>query len=403
MKKFQIRNKLENGQIIPLVVVMFIVIIGMVALIIDGGAVMSNRRTAQAAADAGALAGAQRACLGKDDAVLEAERYATINGATTALATVIGKQVTVNATVEHPSYFAKIFGDPTLEASAEATAGCFGVKGKGVVPVGWKCLPNNTGGPFDTAYGCQMQTLSWNKIGPLVTRASVVPVPIPGSNGVIKNYEMMSDTSTSIISIEDGSDNVPPEQIYILFDGQKCSIDSCGYNGGGNRGYLYPPGVKNNIKNWIEANGPHPVITIKTHIWLSDKPGEDVAIIKAMVDTEFPGQVVMVPVYNYYCPGNNNQGSTTCQNGAHDPTKWPIFNGVDDLTTGENYHIIAFAPFYVSCIDKKGANCPGSKHAAINLNKPVIEGYFLSDYDVSPDFTDDCSINLGNCTVSLTK
>ena len=133
MKKFQFRNKLEKGQVIPLVILMFFIIIGMVALIIDGGAIMSNRRTAQAAADAGALAGAKRVCLGKNDAIAVAEYYATVNnGATTALATMIENQVNVKATVEHPSFFAKIFGDPTLEASAEAIAGCFGARGKSV-------------------------------------------------------------------------------------------------------------------------------------------------------------------------------------------------------------------------------------------------------------------------------
>ena len=77
MKKFLIKNKLETGQVIPLVVLMIFVIIGMVALILDGGSIMSNRRTAQAAADAGALAGAQRVCLGKSDAKSVAEYYAT--------------------------------------------------------------------------------------------------------------------------------------------------------------------------------------------------------------------------------------------------------------------------------------------------------------------------------------
>ena len=107
MKIFQENNKFEKGQVIPLVVVMFFVIIGMVALIVDGGAIMSNRRMAQAAADAGALAGAQRACLGFTDAKAVAEYYATVNNdATTALATVVNKQVTVNATVQHTSFFA---------------------------------------------------------------------------------------------------------------------------------------------------------------------------------------------------------------------------------------------------------------------------------------------------------
>ena len=148
---------------------MLFVIIGMVALIVDGGAVMSNRRTAQAAADAGALAGAQRACLGYNDAKAVAEYYATVNNnATTALATVVGKQVTVITTVEHPSFFARIFGDPTLEASAEAIAGCYGVRGKGVVPLSWRCWPNDGVGPFNDEYGCEMQTLNWKSVGPMV-------------------------------------------------------------------------------------------------------------------------------------------------------------------------------------------------------------------------------------------
>ena len=147
------------------------IMIPMAALIVDGAAVMSNRRMAQAAADAGALAGAQRACLGFDDAKTVAEYYATVNNdATTALATVVGKQVTVNATVQYTSFFARIFGDPTLEASAEAVAGCYGVKGEGVVPLAWKCWPNDGVGPFNDDYGCEMQTLSWEEIQPLVDK-----------------------------------------------------------------------------------------------------------------------------------------------------------------------------------------------------------------------------------------
>jgi len=95
MEKYLTKHRLEKGQVIPLVVVMLFAIIGMTALILDGGSVLSNRRTAQAAADAGALAGAKRACSGHSDGKVVAETYAYNNGATTANAFVSGTEVTV--------------------------------------------------------------------------------------------------------------------------------------------------------------------------------------------------------------------------------------------------------------------------------------------------------------------
>ena len=56
MKGLFSKQRLESGQVIPLVVIMMVAILGMVALVLDGGSLMSDRRTAQAAADAGAIA-----------------------------------------------------------------------------------------------------------------------------------------------------------------------------------------------------------------------------------------------------------------------------------------------------------------------------------------------------------
>jgi len=84
MKKFLIKHDLEAGQVLIIVAIMMFAIIAMAALILDGGALMSNRRVAQAAADSGALAGAQCICTGdcpggspEGTAIL----YATNNGA----------------------------------------------------------------------------------------------------------------------------------------------------------------------------------------------------------------------------------------------------------------------------------------------------------------------------------
>ena len=52
-------RKFEKAQILPIVAIGMFAMIGMAALLLDSGVLMANRRSAQAAADAGALAGAR--------------------------------------------------------------------------------------------------------------------------------------------------------------------------------------------------------------------------------------------------------------------------------------------------------------------------------------------------------
>jgi len=53
--KLSIKN-FEKGQVLPILVISTLVMIMMAALMIDGGMLLAHRRTAQAAADAGAAA-----------------------------------------------------------------------------------------------------------------------------------------------------------------------------------------------------------------------------------------------------------------------------------------------------------------------------------------------------------
>jgi hypothetical protein len=77
--------------------------------------------------------------------------------------------------------------------------------------------------------------------------------------------------------------------------------------------------------------------------------------------------------------------------------------------SGPYYHILTFEPFYITCVNSQG-NCPGYEYAQtlpgnddLSANEPVIEGFFLSDVGIIPDIADGCSVNLGNCTISLGK
>jgi len=420
--KFLLRfKKLEAGQMIPLVVLMLIGILGMVTLLLDGGAIMSNRRAAQAAADAGALAGAQRICLGRSDAVAVAMQYATVNNnATSATAVMTGKQVTVTAEVVHPSFFANIFGEETLTARATATAGCFGVRGKATVPIAWRCNPPD-GGPYPVEYGCQMQTISWKLIGPMAdpywipSSQRTTQVEISDFDGNKKWYHM---EGTSIVD----NNGDPPEQIYIIIDSDKiCKEDSgddddiqCDLDGDGkkdiqtrgNRGWLFLSVGINNIADSL--TGPGTGVDLKPHVWLSGKPGVTTSIYIKMDSMGYEGAVVMVPVYNAICDGDPRENAE-CGAAAHASPPWPPFYGDDDFSQmnreGQlNYHIITFAPFYISCIDKNG-NCPGLQSSDLDKTDkktPVMEGFFLTDVDVSAS-DQDCSIDLGNCIISISN
>ncbi|HET7171140.1 MAG TPA: pilus assembly protein TadG-related protein [Gaiellales bacterium] len=65
----------EDGAVLVLVVLSLVVLLGMAALVIDGGGFRSHRRQLQTAADAGALAGAQKLINHPDQACSTAEYY----------------------------------------------------------------------------------------------------------------------------------------------------------------------------------------------------------------------------------------------------------------------------------------------------------------------------------------
>ena len=114
------RSSNEKGQTLVLVVLGFIAFVAVLALVLDGGNAYAAKRSAQNAADAGALAGAQYMCLHKNDdpyvianTVLAAQEYAGLNDAddfadvdaNSSAATVI-----VTATVTKDTFFAGVIG-----------------------------------------------------------------------------------------------------------------------------------------------------------------------------------------------------------------------------------------------------------------------------------------------------
>lgn len=430
-------KQFEKAQVLPTAVMAFFVLIAFSALVIDGGSIMLNRRSSQTAADAGALAGARELCYPSGANPLDvAANYAMMNGAETANAYYDKGSVAVSITATSNSFFSKIFNQQSLDANAEAAAGCFPPKGNYLMPIAWSCRPPVGGGSFDPLLGCKMMTLDWDGLLKPLVKRSVSSIQIPGNSG---DFELWRD-----YDIVHTDTRKPPAQIYIIMDKLStnketlckeglnpadplytnaitCDLNGDGKNdieGDGNRGWLdlnNGGGGTSELRNWIRYGLNSP---ISPHTWLSGETGNVTPLYQAMKDYR-RGQVVWIPVFNALCDDKNPTSNSACMDAAHAAGFPPVPPGGDIDMAGSKpkFHVVTFDAFYVSCVHIHSSDfCPGFKLAQemnpdpknpskslIPDNMPSIEGYFLYNVETSLDLTQSCDINLGNCVVSLLK
>lgn len=133
----------EKGQTLPLVVLFLLVLLGVLAMVLDGGYGFVQKRRAQNAADAGALAGALAIVNGEyRDAVVRqtVNQYATANGAVTTdmryltsggvllanpgngIVPTAASAISVTTQIPFATFFARVLGIPTMTAVAQARA-----------------------------------------------------------------------------------------------------------------------------------------------------------------------------------------------------------------------------------------------------------------------------------------
>jgi hypothetical protein len=142
MSALAARLRDESGQAMVFVVLGLTTLVGMAALVIDGGSWLRAQRQLQTAADAAALAGAQELPLNQTLARSTAISYAGQNysgiGPTNITFPTAGEiDVIANATA--PGFFARIFGSvfDEVDVRAHARAGVYmPEKLKNVVPIG---------------------------------------------------------------------------------------------------------------------------------------------------------------------------------------------------------------------------------------------------------------------------
>lgn len=390
MKNTWMQNS-EKGQSLVIVVLAFIGLLAALALVLDGGMTFAHRRTAQAAADAGAMAGASVLCSTGDAnaAVTTALNYATINNRATSADVAVDANVrTVDVTTYIPfnTFFARLIGRPQIIVQADAMVGCVNPgAGDGVLPVAWSCRwgPNQPHNPGDP---CTEQAVIWDDgeapFDPDSLQHRLTNTPDCGEyEGTCiwpELYIVMDDVAImdSDICIESGG--------VIL-----CDLDGDGewdFQSSGDRSWLDLDGGgqgSSQLVGWI-LNGLDRNMT--THEWLPTKSGVSTNIFQAVETRRQTNPIVVVPMYDLLCPGNPTLNAN-CTVHAEDILTY--IKGSSSSPT--HYHISGFAAFYITCVSTaQNEYCPGKARGVeagvvpANTqgmsNAKTIEGYFLRGY-----------------------
>lgn len=403
----------ETGQVIPIVVVGLLVILMLSAVIVDGGSLISNRRTAQAAADAGALAGAQMLCAGDTAADRTAARnaalqYVTANGAvfasepTFSTVTLSGFEVpgiTVQANVTNGSFFARVMGQSELTGGATATAGCY--------------HPSITVHLIPLAFFYNSPPIN----------AGEANCDTDGSCNLV-NYEF-TDLMTQLISTP--LTNQPLDDAYIIMNEVKiCEKDVVGdivcsdmaqNASGGNRAWIDLSEVADmsNIRK-IFAEGIEKPLFLPS--WINGEPGVVASVFDNKAYDALPPidgyegydyRLVLVPVFDNYCDSGDPENDC--------PTEWSEGDSVEYIVNlnQQSYRLVGLAPFVITCVTKNGkgdfgetftsgknkGQCPVYTVLDPETKMDAIEGYFVTGTPLDQFATGTGGVSAGLDIVSL--
>ncbi len=372
----------EKGQSLVLVTLMLFGFFAMLALTLDGGNYFNNRRAAQVAADAGALAGAREYCITESSyaAINAAWDYAvTRNQADAATSTVNpgSGDVTVNTSITFDTFFLGLFGDEELTATATATAGCSPpTSGLGVMPVAWSCRPPTEGSESED---CDILYMDhWENPGDGVCTAGEDPIYMIVDSEDIEDEVLCQDppnSGTPEGTLDCDIDNDGVDDLILLSGGNRSWLDLDGGGGGAS-----------SLSGWIEDGLENPIYP---HTWFAGQTGVAVSVYNTVNDHQLNNDVI-VPVFDAICDGIPNN-IDNCADLFHDHENPPGMDIVDEVvgngaTSADYFHVISFAIFRVECVQGGsnpggGMQCPAHEAAELDPNVKTIEGCFVEGFD----------------------
>ena len=347
------RRSLQRGQTLVLVALMMIVFIGMLAVVLDGGYAFMQKRNAQTAADAGAMAGARELCLTGDVnlATEAAADYAiTRNRALEADIIIVSGDVTVTTRIPFSTFFGGFLGQPSITSSAIAAANCFPpASGEGVLPVAWHCPIEDIKTDLDGDKYCDFQL--YDGVGAVEKSELYI---ILNSRKVGEEDDPFCMTEGPVDCDLDGDGDEE-----MLVGGDRSWLDLSGGGGGASE-----------LVDWIR-NGFSP--QVKIHTWYAGQSGVANSIflsVKEKIKME-----LVLPVYDSISVGL---------------PVFPQLHGGDKIVatsgTWTNYfHVISFSIFVPTCVHASGGDSCDlyddyRAEGYLGPDDKTIEGYFIKGF-----------------------
>jgi hypothetical protein len=425
----------ENGQSLVIVALIMVALLAMLAFALDGGNTYFQRRNAQNAADAAAIAGANAYCKENDynAGLAAATNYANLNGGFTLtdFSVVVTPTAQINVTTADTfdTFFAGFIGRPQMTVEAVASSSCCVPGGADhIMPIAWAChRPNVFNQASSTSEDCVAQGISEAQLNIYLTDPPppgyAYPYSHPLTGVPYKFYEELyivmdsasepDDLSTVCWQYDVNGNPIDPDPSTTpLIEGMDCDFDDDGENdliSNGDRSWVDLDGGgggANDLRTWVTAGLNSPV---HLPVWVDGQPGVTTSVFHD-IDT-LSNNFFLIPVFDAICPGDpSNTG--TC----------PTFNGepvIEYSTNGYTYRLVSFATFFVTCVDTGNTGCPGNEYLGDYLttwdpndtsgfsknSTKTIEGYFVNR-DASGNFDSDCSgtgIDVGTYVTRLTR
>lgn len=380
----------ERGQSIVILALMMVALLAILALSIDGGLTYAQRRRAQNAADAGALAGARAMCIpGGGDPVSLAREYANRNGisdvATNVLVATsqvnVVRSVVVTVTVPYDTFFAGVIGIANAQVGAVAEAACYPpCTGAGVLPVAWSCkLPDAGGGSIgnlcdvfpNDSDGCQFGD---------------DPIYI-----VVDSIKIEDDIDCDASGIDCDSNDDGINDVIAISGGNRAWLDLNGKISEGG----------DDLKDWVEGDG---VPSTQVHTWYSGDTGVKTSVFQAIENFRL-NRDVLIPVFDDFV--------AELKNGELPPaSKW--HDGTDqfrDDGAGDYFHVIAFAGYHVTCVSTGSSDpCPAKQFLLDNnpgifmdANTKTVEGCFTQGIFEGGGLPGQCNNDTGAYILKLIR
>lgn len=383
------KNTSEEGQMLVIAALLMLVILAILALTLDGGLTYFQRRIAQNAADAAALAGARMMCTtGGTDPIAEARSYAGRNGIpdpntnVAVFASQVGtvRSVTVTVTIPYDTFLAGVIGIEDTAVGATAEAACYPpCSGTGILPVAWSCTP-----PVGTSVSssCDVDTPStsgkceWGKD----------PMYIVADSEKIEDDIICQDPGSPLnpAYVDCDINNDGKNDVEILSGGSRAWLDLDGGGGGASE-----------LVNWV--NGNYNGAPLVPHTWFPGQTGVTNSVYQAIENRE--GDTVTIPVFDAFHKGKNP----------------PLPHGEDQVvgttaTSVDYFHIMTFATFFVSCVDAPGTSpvpCPAKEwlvdEGILKANVKTVEGCFLQGLFEGGGTPGQCNVDAGAYVLKLVR